>query len=38
METSAIIAMIIILGCVWGGFIYALRMAIRKEREKSNGS
>jgi len=26
--------MIILLGCVWGGFIYTLKLAARKEKEK----
>ncbi len=34
MTVSAIIAMIVILGVVWGGFAFALRTVIRKESEK----
>ena len=34
MELGAIIMMIIIVGGVWGSFIYSLRVAIRKERVK----
>ncbi len=34
MELGAIIMMIIIGGGVFGGFIYSLRVAIKKEREK----
>jgi len=34
MELGAIIMMVIIGGGVFGGFIYSLLVAIRKEREK----
>jgi len=34
MELGAIIMMIIIGGGVFGGFIYCLQLAIRKERAK----
>lgn len=34
MTIDAIIMMIFILGIVWGGFVYALRLAMKKEREK----
>jgi hypothetical protein len=36
MSASGIIFMIIVLGIVWGGFIYSLRVAMRKEHEKEN--
>ncbi len=34
MSTGAIIMMIIILGGVWGGFAYTLKLAMNKEKEK----
>lgn len=34
MTIDAIIMMILILGIVWGGFAYALRLAMKKERQK----
>ena len=34
MELGAIIMMVIIGGGVFGGFIYSLLVAIKKEREK----
>lgn len=34
MELGAIIMLIVIAGGVWGGFIYSLLVAIRKERIK----
>jgi len=36
METGAIIMMIIVLGGVFGGFIYTLKLAFKKEQEKAN--
>ncbi len=35
MEKGTIIMMLIILGGVFGGFIYTINLAIRKEKEKS---
>jgi hypothetical protein len=35
MEKGTIIMMIIILGGVFGGFIYTVNLAMRKEKEKS---
>ena len=35
MTASAWITMIVVIGCVWGGFAWALLTAIRKEAEKS---
>ena len=37
MSTLAIINMIFILGVVVGGFVYFVRMASRKEKEKTAG-
>jgi len=34
MDITAIIAMIIILGLIWGGFAFALNLAIKKEKLK----
>ncbi len=34
MTTSTWITMILIVGFVWGGFAFVLRMAMRKESEK----
>ncbi len=36
MSTAALITMILILGVVWGGFVLALRLALRKEKSKSH--
>ncbi len=35
MDFSAIINFIVIVGIVWGGFAFALSMAIRKEKSKN---
>lgn len=38
MEITAIIMMILILGLLWGGFAFALRLAYKKEMlKKMNG-
>jgi len=34
MEITAIITMIIILGIVWGGLLFTVKLAIKKERLK----
>jgi len=34
MEFSTIVMMIIVLGFIWGGFMYFLNMAYRKEKSK----
>lgn len=34
MKTSAIVAMVLTTGFVWGGFIYLMIKAIGKERRK----
>jgi len=34
MSKVALLTMILVLGVVWGGFILALRLALRKERSK----
>ena len=36
MEPTALVMMIILLGLIWGGFAFTLRLAIRKERVKKN--
>lgn len=38
METTAIIMMIFILGLIWGGFIYALGLANKKEGIKKSSN
>lgn len=35
MSAKAIVTMVLITGFVWGGFVYILKTAIRKEGEKS---
>ncbi len=35
MTASTWITMIVVMGCVWGGFSWVLLTAIRKESEKS---
>lgn len=37
MSGSAIVAMLLICGFVWGGFIILLVQGIRSERRKSGG-
>ncbi|RMD89512.1 MAG: MetS family NSS transporter small subunit [Calditrichaeota bacterium] len=37
MDWIAIVCMIIIGVIVWGGFIFTLRLAIKKEAEKLSG-
>jgi hypothetical protein len=34
MTTSTVITMVLILGFVWGGFLFALVTAVRKESDK----
>ena len=36
MSKQGIVAMIVILGLVWGGFLLILLKAMRKERQKSS--
>ncbi len=36
MSTTSIISMILIVGIIVGGFIYFLRLAIKKEAQKNN--
>jgi hypothetical protein len=35
VSTAALITMILVLGVVWGGFVLALRLALKKEKTKS---
>ncbi|UCF20089.1 MAG: methionine/alanine import family NSS transporter small subunit [Gemmatimonadota bacterium] len=35
MSTSAIVAMLLTCGFIWGGFLILLAYAIRRERDKS---
>jgi hypothetical protein len=35
MSLSAIITMTVILGLIWGGFIFMLRFAFKKESQKT---
>lgn len=37
MSTAAIISMILIVGTVVGGFVYFLRLAMKKESERKDG-
>ncbi|MCH7817932.1 MAG: MetS family NSS transporter small subunit [Candidatus Marinimicrobia bacterium] len=34
MELNTILTMILLLGFVWGGFAFTLRMAVKKNEEK----
>lgn len=34
MNLSAIILMIVVLGLLWGGFLFFIQLAARKEKEK----
>lgn len=34
MSLSAIIMMCLMLGLIWGGFVFALRTALKKESQK----
>lgn len=34
MEPTALFMMILLLGLIWGGFVFTLILAIRKERDK----
>lgn len=34
MEFTAVVTMIIVLGLIWGGFFFALRLAFQKEKLK----
>lgn len=36
MSVSAIITMIVVLGVVWGGFAYSLRIAMQREHAKKD--
>ncbi len=36
MEITAVITMIIILGLIWGGLAFSLRLAYKKERAKKH--
>jgi len=36
MEPTAIIMMMLILGLIWGGLVYSLSLAIKKEKRKNN--
>jgi len=38
MSIGAVITMIVILSIVWGGFIFTLRMAVRKEAQKEQSA
>ncbi len=38
MTTTAVLTMILVLGFTVGGFIYFLRIAIRKEKSKKRDS
>jgi len=35
MEFTAVITMIIVLAIIWGGFIFAIRLALQKEKLKN---
>ncbi|MFQ5706227.1 MAG: methionine/alanine import family NSS transporter small subunit [bacterium] len=35
MTAAAVILMITILGLVWGGFVFALALALKKESQKA---
>lgn len=37
MEPAAIVTLVLIGGFVWGGLIFILRKAVRKEQEKGLG-
>ena len=36
MSASGIITMLIVLGIVWGGYVYSLRVAMKRDQEKKN--
>lgn len=36
MNPIAIITMLLIMGIVWGGFLWSLYIVMKKERRKSN--
>jgi len=38
MSFSAVVTMIIILTVVWGGFIFLLRLAMKKESQKAGST
>ena len=38
MSAGGIITMIVVLGVVWGGFVYTLRMAIKREQAKKHAT
>ncbi len=35
MSLDAVIMMILVLGLIWGGFVFALSRAVQREKEKS---
>lgn len=35
MEFAAVVTMILVLGLIWGGFFFALRLAFQKEKSKA---
>ena len=35
MNTQTIVMMVLVLGSVWGGFAYFIRLAMKKSEEKS---
>lgn len=35
MPLEAILTMVIVVGTVWGGFVFVLTLALKKERQKS---
>jgi hypothetical protein len=36
MNTAAVITFIVIAGLVWGGFVFIVATAVRKERRKAD--
>ncbi len=34
METGTVVMMVLLLGFVWGGFAFSIKLAIRKNEEK----
>lgn len=34
MELKTIVTMVLVMGTVWGGLLFILRLAMKKEREK----
>jgi hypothetical protein len=37
MNTAAVITFVVIAGLVWGGFLFIIATAVRKERRKVDG-